>query len=60
MKTLLTCRRTMLAFFGVACLTALGYFKNMDVGSAIAAVSIGLSGSFAAQQFKPQVPNESQ
>jgi hypothetical protein len=55
MKTLLTCRRTLLAFFGVACLTALGWFKGADVASAIAAVSIGLSGSFAIQQFKPQV-----
>jgi hypothetical protein len=39
MKKLITCRRTFIAFFGLLCLTWLGWSKDMDVSMAIATIA---------------------
>lgn len=49
MKQLLYCRRTFIAIISIACLTALGMVRGMDVAMALASVAIGLAASNAAE-----------
>lgn len=49
LKTLLYCRRTLIALFSIGCLTAIGLYKDHDVSVALASVAIGLAASNAAE-----------
>ncbi len=51
MKYIWRCRRTYICTLSIACLTALGLIKGLDVASSLAAVAIGLAGSNAVEGF---------
>lgn len=42
-RTILLCRRTLIAIGSITCLTVIGLKRDKDVAEAIAAVSIGLA-----------------
>jgi len=44
-------RRFLIAIFSISCLFLLGYTKEIDVASAIAAIAIGIAGASAADSF---------
>ncbi len=48
-RSLLLCRRTLVALVAIGCLTWIGLTTTTDVAVAIASVAIGLAGSNAAQ-----------
>lgn len=45
MKKILSCRRSVIALFGIACLTVLGYTKGIDVSLAIAGIVASVAGA---------------
>lgn len=45
MKYVFECRRTFIALLSIACLTAIGIYKGIDVSVAIAGVAVGLAGA---------------
>jgi hypothetical protein len=47
MKSILRCRRSILALVGIACLTALGLAKGADVAMSIAAICGAVAGANA-------------
>lgn len=49
MKSILTCRRTFIAFTSIVCLTGLGLHGTADVASAIATVAMALAAANAAE-----------
>ena len=49
MKKLFNCRRSLLAMFGMLCLTSMALLKGMDTSSAIAAVTMAVAAANAAQ-----------
>ena len=50
MKNFLFCRRTFVSTLCVLCLTALGFFKGVDVTMAIATIACALSGANAFEK----------
>jgi hypothetical protein len=54
-------KRTLVAIVGTAALWSLGFFKEADVASAIAAISIAIAGAAAGEAFaakKHEVPKD--
>ena len=50
MKFLFTCRRTFLGICAIGCLTALGFYKGIDVSIAIAGVVASIAASNSYQK----------
>jgi len=45
MKKLFSCRRTLIAFFSIGCLTYLGIIRDFDVSIAIAGIVAAIAGA---------------
>lgn len=51
MKSLFSCRRTFIAFVGIACMTYLGIHNNLDVSLAIMGTVTSICGANAFEKF---------
>jgi hypothetical protein len=58
MKTILECRRSIIAIFAISCLAAINLYKGTDCSSAIAAVAIGLAGANSAEGIFSKTPKD--
>ena len=52
MKKIWTCRRSIIALVGIACLTYLGYTKDLDVALAISGIVLSVAGSNSYENSK--------
>ena len=50
MRHILNCRRTFIAVFAIAALTAISLYNNLDVAASIAAGAIGFAGGDSAEK----------